>query len=239
MHTQPLHAVVLSHVPFEDLGSLEPELTCRGFSIETVDVSAARFPLAQALNSDLLVVLGGPIGVYDSTDYPFLTAEIECLRSRLAAGKLTLGICLGAQLIAAALGALVFPGTRGPEIGWFPLQSAKSDPAPAWFAPLLAEGLHVFHWHSDTFDLPTRAFPLARTDLYENQAFAVADFALALQFHPEVTESGLERWYVGHACELRQRNFSVPHLRVEAHTHVPALAKAAEQFWKLWLDHVL
>ena len=246
-----LQAVVFSHLPFEDLGSLEPVLDRRAFAIRTIDVATARFPLPQAQRCDLLIVMGGPIGVYDSAAYPFLTAEIESIRRRLAARKPTLGICLGAQLIAAALGARVYPGASGAEIGWFPIQPANSQPAPSpasrpaptpipnWFAPLLANGLHLFHWHGDTFDLPAGALHLARTDLYENQAFAVDNYALALQFHPEVTESGLERWYVGHSCELAQKRIPVQQLRADAHQYAPALLSAAAQFWKLWLDYIL
>jgi GMP synthase (glutamine-hydrolysing) len=97
----------------------------------------------------------------------------------------------------------------------------------------------MFHWHGDTFDLPDGAQHLARTELYENQAFAVGDYALALQFHPEVTESGLERWYVGHACELSQKHIPVKQLRADAHKYAPALLSASTQFWKLWLDYIL
>ena len=103
----------------------------------------------------------------------------------------------------------------------------------------LPRTLLTFQWHGDTFDLPHGAQQLARTELYENQAFAVGDFALALQFHPEVTESGLERWYLGHTCELRQKHISVPQLRADARKHAPALLSAANQFWKLWLDYIL
>jgi GMP synthase (glutamine-hydrolysing) len=239
MPGKPLQAVVFSHLPFEDIGSLRPELERRGFAIDTVDVATARFPLPEADHCDLLVVMGGPIGVYDSDDYPFLTAEIEAIRRRLDPRKPTLGICLGAQLMAAALHVRVYPGTRGPEIGWFPIQPVGPEPPPAWCAPLLAGGLHLLHWHGDTFDLPAGARHLARTDLYENQAFAIENYALALQFHPEVTEAGLERWYVGHACELSQKHIPVAQLRAAAHTHAPALLTAATQFWKLWLDYIL
>jgi GMP synthase (glutamine-hydrolysing) len=192
MTRKALKVVVLSHLPFEDLGSLGAELLGRGFTIHNIDVATAKFPAPDIQNSDLLVVLGGPIGVYDADAYPFLTGEIDAIRQRLAAGKPTLGICLGAQLMAAALGARVYPGDRGSEIGWFPLVPA-AQASPDWFSPLLANDLKLFHWHGDTFDLPQGAQPLARTALYENQAFAVEDFALALQFHPEVTELGLER----------------------------------------------
>ena len=239
MSSQALHAAVLSHLPFEDLGTLEPELLRRGFAIETVDAATANFPVTQLQNADLLVVLGGPIGVYDTADYPFLTCEIDALRQRLAARKPTLGICLGAQLVAAALGARVYPGERGSEIGWFPLLPVASARVPAWFQPLLARDLALFHWHGDTFDLPQEALHLSRTDRYENQAFALGDFALALQFHPEVTAQGLERWYVGHSCELRQKSLSINKLREDAQLHGPALKRAADEFWKLWLDHIL
>jgi GMP synthase (glutamine-hydrolysing) len=197
------HALVLSHVAFEDLGSLEAPLRERGFAIETVDVSTAQFPLRQAESCDLLVVLGGPIGVYNRQDYPFLTGEIACIGARLAARRPILGICLGAQLMAAALGARVFPGEHGAEIGWSAIQAVPSqaDPsylsAPEWFAPLLAPGLALFHWHGDTFDLPPGSIHLATTERYVNQAYAIGNFALGLQFHPEVTVSGLERLVCG------------------------------------------
>jgi GMP synthase (glutamine-hydrolysing) len=247
-------AVVLTHVPFEDLGSLQPELERRRFAVETVHVPAASFPLPQAQHCDLLIVLGGPIGVCDTQDYPFLTAEIDCIRQRLAARRPILGICLGAQLMAAALGARVYPGASGPEIGWSPLQppgaqsaSSESPPpqlartssVPSWFAPLLAPDLSVFHWHGDTFDPPAGTRHLASSTLYPNQAFALENYGLALQFHPEVTAIGLERWYVGHTCELRQKAISIAQLRADANRHAAALARASTQFFKLWLDYIL
>jgi len=239
MEKRDLLAAVLSHVPFEDLGSLHTVLAERGFRIETIDVPTARFPLPQAENCDLLVVLGGPIGVYETDAYPFLEEEIACIQQRLTTGKPLLGVCLGAQLMAASLGARVYPGASGAEIGWFPIQFSAQGKPPAWFAPLVADGLPVFHWHGDTFNLPAGAKPLARTKLYESQAFTLGDHVLALQFHPEVTAAGLERWYVGHASELASKRISVKDLREAGIRNVPALAKAAEAFWNRWLDHIL
>ncbi|MDR3576215.1 MAG: glutamine amidotransferase [Anaerolineaceae bacterium] len=232
-------ALVLNHVAFEDLGSLQPELYDRGFTIETIDVSTACFPLAEAQSCDLLVVLGGPIGVYDTCDYPFLKDEITCIRQRLSAKRPILGICLGAQLMAAALGARVYPGGKGPEIGWFLIQASDGERPPDWFAPLLAPGLSVFHWHGDTFDLPVGAQHLAKSQLFLNQAFTIDSYALGLQFHPEVTADGLERWYVGHACELRAVGIQVEKLREASRKNSPALENAARIFWKLWLDYIL
>jgi GMP synthase (glutamine-hydrolysing) len=233
-------ALVLSHVAFEDLGSLEAPLRERGFTIETVDVATARFPLPQAESCDLLVVLGGPIGVYESEDYPFLTSEIACIAARLRARMPILGICLGAQLMAAALGAKVYPGEHGAEIGWSPLVAASSQilSPPEWFTPLLRHGLAVFHWHGDTFDLPKGAVRLAKSNQYINQSFIIDDFALGLQFHPEVTVNGLENWYVGHACELHHAGIAPEKLRAEALRFAPALQEAATEFWYLWLDSV-
>jgi GMP synthase (glutamine-hydrolysing) len=236
MQTHIHRALVLSHVAFEDLGTLEPPLRARGFAIETVDAATARFPLPQAESCDLLVVLGGPIGVYDHQDYPFLNEEIACIGERLKARKPILGICLGAQLMAAALGARVYPGEHGAEIGWSPLQAAPNAETPAWFAPLLAEGVSVFHWHGDTFDLPSRALHLAKTETYDHQGFVIEDFALGLQFHPEVTAAGLERWYVGHACELHHAGIHAANLRASARKHAASLEASAARFWKLWLD---
>lgn len=239
MPKNALRALVLNHVPFEDLGSLEPPLVECGFAIETVDAATARFPLAQADDADLLVVLGGPIGVYETDAYPFLAGEIACIRQRLAADRPVLGICLGAQLMAAALGARVYPGAHGAEIGWAPIEFSGSGELPQWFAPLVAGGLPVFHWHADTYDLPHGAKPLARSEFYEQQAFMVGQHGLALQFHPEVTAQGLERWYVGHATELSARKMSVPELRAAGTRHAPALEQSAKVFWNSWLDYIL
>jgi GMP synthase (glutamine-hydrolysing) len=233
------HALVLSHVAFEDLGTLEAPLRERGFEIENVLAATARFPLPQAESCDLLVVLGGPIGVYDQQDYPFLKDEIALIGQRMVARKPILGICLGAQMMAAAAGTRVFAGDKGAEIGWFPLQNAPNAAPPAWFAPLLADGLQVFHWHGDTFDLPPGALHLAGSKLYANQAFAIGDFALALQFHPEVTAAGLESWYVGHASELHHAGISAADLRSAAQKHASALEEAAGRFFNSWLESVL
>ena len=236
MAARSLQALVFIHLPFEDLGTLEPRLLERGFQIETVDVTTARFPLPRSASCDLLAIMGGPIGVYDAANYPFLTAEIDCIRQRLDAQKPTLGICLGAQLMASALGARVYPGGRGPEIGWSPIQCPFGVEPPPWFKPLLDSGVHLLHWHGDTFDDPPGTLRLAETQLYANQAFWMGNSALALQFHPEVTAEGLERRYVGHACELSIKKIGVTELRAAAARHAPALVQAAQQFWNGWLD---
>jgi GMP synthase (glutamine-hydrolysing) len=230
--------LAITHVGFEDLGSLGIELTHSGFNIEIIDACTADLRSIDLIGSDLLVVLGGPISVYDRDDYPFIDAEIQLLSSRLAAQRPTLGICLGAQLMAAALGARVYPGGRGKELGWAPIHTTPGCTVPSWFRPLLKPTLRVFHWHGDTFDLPDGAERLAETADYANQAFVVGNFAAALQFHPEVTVRGLERWYVGHASELAQAGVRVRHLREESRTFGPELEMVARHIWRQWLDQL-
>lgn len=212
-------AVALRHVAFEDLDALEAPLRDTGFEITYVDTPTALHFTDIALASDLLIVLGGPMGVYQTAQYPFLVSEIDVVRRRLSSQQPVLGICLGAQIMASALGAPVYPGTNGQEIGWGPLrltdagrQSALSD---------LGEAHKVLHWHGDTFDLPVGAALLASTARYAQQAFSYGNFGLALQFHLEASASGLERWYVGHDAQLRDEAIDVPTLRHESLVNAP------------------
>ncbi len=147
-------ALVFTHVAFEDLGSLAQELAARQFTVEAVDVCTADLLELDFMTPDLLVVMGGPIGVYETAAYPFLNIEVRRLRDRLKAGRATLGICLGAQLMAAALGAPVYPGKQGKEIGWSALMPGREIAACPPLGEFLAHAPDVLHWHGDTFDLP-------------------------------------------------------------------------------------
>ncbi|MCH8178781.1 MAG: glutamine amidotransferase [Proteobacteria bacterium] len=227
------HAVVVQHLAFEDLGSLAGVLQARGWTWSCLQAGVDDLAAAQQVTeADLLIVLGGPIGVYETETYPFLGEEIALLRTRLTAQRPTLGICLGAQLMAAALGARVYPGGRK-EIGWSPLSLT-----PAGQASCLRHlaGTAVLHWHGDTFDLPDGCVHLAASAAYPHQAFAVGAHALALQCHPEARLRDFERWLIGHACELTSAGLDVPALRAEARTHAPALEAAAARMFGEWLD---
>lgn len=228
-------ALVIRHVAFEDLGSLEPVLLGREFAVARVDAPTADFASLEAINADLLVVLGGPIGVYDTTDYPFLESEIEMIAARLATDRPTLGICLGCQLMARALGARVYPsGIK--EIGWAPVGLTEAG-RQSCLAPLAEADAKVLHWHGDTFDLPPRAVHLAETDGCRNQAFSLGTHALALQFHPEATAMDLERWYVGHALEIAATpSVSVGALRTDSRRFAGPLAERAKAIFGRWLD---
>jgi GMP synthase (glutamine-hydrolysing) len=229
-------ALALTHVPFEDLGSLAEELAARDYEVQMVDACTMDLRTVDALAPALLIVLGGPIGVYETEAYPFLQWELELLRQRLAQKAPTLGICLGAQLMAAALGARVYPGRQGKEIGWAALVPGGNVSACPAIAELLIPDLPVLHWHGDTFDLPRGAAHLAASARYPNQAWSLGANILGLQFHPEVLTAGLERWYVGHASELAAARVDVPWLRSDGRMFGPGLYAAARLFWRRWLD---
>lgn len=228
-------AVVIGHVAFEDPGSLAPALAAAGFTIHAYQAGVDIIPWHEGLVCDLLVVLGGPIAVYEEAAFPFLKTEKELVAARLARGGVTLGICLGAQIMAAALGARVYAGNAGKEIGWEPVHPTPAGRATACLAPLFAPGVAVLHWHGDTFDLPVGAVHLASSSRYAHQIFSYGEHGWAFQCHPEVRGTDLERWLIGHACELGQAGMNIAALRAEMSLHAPALERAAASLWKKWL----
>jgi GMP synthase (glutamine-hydrolysing) len=205
--------LALRHVAFEDLGGFESPLKEAGYAIRYCDMGLD--DPADAVSVDMLAVLGGPIGAYEDETYPFLADEIRLIAARLEKEKPVLGICLGAQLMARALGARVYPGPAK-EIGFKPL--IVTPDGEGLLAPL--SGQPVLHWHGDTFDLPQGAVLLAKTDLCAHQAFAYGGHGLAFQFHPEARPEGFERWLIGHAAEIAATpGVSVPGLRAQMRAH--------------------
>lgn len=227
--------VALRHLAFEDLGSFGPLLAGRGFRVDYVEAPLADLGSLDPTAAELWVVLGGPIGAYEDESYPFLAEEIALIEQRLAAGRATLGLCLGAQLMARALGARVYPGGRK-EIGWAPIELTEAG-RRSCLAPF-ADGTPVLHWHGDSFDLPAGAELLASTGLYANQAFAKGDALLALQFHPEVIGAELERWLVGHAVEIAAAGLSAVELRAASWRHGNDLARRGGELLTCWLDRL-
>jgi GMP synthase (glutamine-hydrolysing) len=227
-------AVAIRHVSFEDLGSFEPVLAANGFEIRYVDCGIDKIAAIDQADLDLLIVLGGPIGAYEDDLFPFIKEEIRLLELRLAARRPTLGVCLGAQLIARTLGARVYPGPHK-EIGWSPLALTAAGRK----SPLRHLTSPVLHWHGDTFDLPREAALLASTEKCANQAFSWGDNVLALQFHPEAVARNIEQWFIGHACEIAAtEGVSVPVLRQETHQFAAGLELQAGQCLADWLEKI-
>ncbi|WP_300668404.1 type 1 glutamine amidotransferase [Desulfoluna sp.] len=174
----------LQHVPFEGLGSMEAVLNRKGHRLSATHLYRGE-PLPPLSAFDLLIVMGGPMGVFDEGNHPWLAPEKHLIKTAINAGKKVLGICLGAQLLADVLGAKV---TRNPhrEIGWFPITRAPRLTTTR-FHGVFPSHADVFHWHGDTFELPDGAIPLASSAACTNQGFLYDDRILALQFHLETT----------------------------------------------------
>ncbi|MBN9616938.1 MAG: glutamine amidotransferase [Acidobacteriales bacterium 59-55] len=228
-------AFAIRHVHFEDLGTLEPLLRQRGYEVRYHDVGLDDFNSVDAESPSLIVVLGAPIGAYDEAAYPFLTDELNLIRERLAARRPLLGICLGAQLMARALGAAVAPMGHK-EIGFSPLTltaAGKDSPLAA-----LVDDQPVLHWHGDQFAIPDGLESLATTPLCPHQAFAVGEYALGLQFHLEADTRRIEQWLVGHAGELAQAGVDPVALRAAAQACGPRLEAASQAVFAAWLDRI-
>jgi GMP synthase (glutamine-hydrolysing) len=226
-------AAVIRHVHFEDLGAFATVLTQRGYAIRYHEAGIHDLHARGLQNCDLLIVLGGPIGAYEEDKYPFLLDEIKTVEKRLAAGLPLLGVCLGAQLIARALGARVYPGPAK-EIGW---ASIELTPAGMEGVTRHLSGGPVLHWHGDTFDLPHGAERLASTAICSNQAFGYKGATLAFQFHPEASGAHFERWLIGHAVEISGvPGLSVSTLRADTQRFAAEAACRGQQCLSEWLD---
>ncbi|MGE3363087.1 MAG: glutamine amidotransferase [Rhizobiaceae bacterium] len=228
-------ATAIRHIHFEDLGVFDAVLRKAGYDIQYHDIAAHGIGEFDPLKPDLVVVLGGPIGVYETDAYPLLVDERALLKSRLAAERPTLGICLGAQLMADALGAKVEP-TGVKEIGFSALTLTPAGTG----GPLRhLSGVHVLHWHGDTFAIPNGADHLAETAICRNQAFSMGPNILGLQFHAEAdTSRSIEQWLIGHAVELAAAGIDPRTLRDQAAQHGTALQIAARAMFSEWLETV-
>jgi GMP synthase (glutamine-hydrolysing) len=229
-----MKCVATRHLKFEDLGIFEDVLIRRGIDIAYFEAGLDSFNALDWDTADLVVVLGGPIGAYETEDYPWLRQEMDIIARRLRLDRPTMGICLGAQVMAAALGAAVYRGSAK-EVGWSKLQLTPA--AKTYGLEALAQ-TEELHWHGDTFDLPEGATLLASTEITPHQAFSYGHAALALQFHAEASGARIEPWLVGHTLELRNTGIDINQLRQAGLTDVAKKNVAGQNMFEQWLVHV-
>jgi GMP synthase (glutamine-hydrolysing) len=223
-------ALAIRHLPYEDLGAFGPALAQRGFALRYAEAGQ---PLLDERQESLVIVLGGPIGANDVERYPFLGPELALIERRMKRGAPTMGICLGAQMIAKVIGSKVYPA-KAREIGIAPIK-LTADGRDSCLAPYASDPL-ALHWHGDTFDLPRGSQLLASTDICENQAFAFGPNVMGFQFHPEATPAGFERWLIGNSAELAAAGIDPRAIRADMVRHGAALAAKGADVLHRWID---
>jgi GMP synthase-like glutamine amidotransferase len=217
-----MRAVCLKHVPFEGLGAFATSLTKYGCSLDYCLVPKDGVPPDPG---DLLIVMGGPMSVNDSDSW--IAEETAFIRSALHAGKPVIGVCLGSQFMAKALGATVRSG-KALEIGMTQVRltaEAKQDPVFG----TLPESFEVFEWHGEVFDLPKDSVPLAGSDIAPLQAFRYATRAYGLLFHLEMEENGIESLSRECAPDLTKARLTAYHVKAAALPHLPQLHQIADR----------
>ncbi len=228
---------VFQHIECEDLGTFTQTFAARGVRVDYVRLFAGDGIPEDFGAASALVFLGGPMSVNDEARYAYLGAEKAIIRRALAANVPVLGVCLGAQLLAAAAGSRVFSGVR-PEIGWEPISltiDGRQDPMLSPLAHLAA----VFHWHGETFDLPPGATRLAFSALTLNQAFRLGRWAYGLQFHLEVDASMIEAWVQAYPDDLGlDLDAAARRISADTRSYMPALQAAGAEAANRFLDLV-
>jgi GMP synthase-like glutamine amidotransferase len=217
------------HIPCEHLGRIAPALESRGIAVEYLDMFEGA-PVPERIGEAAgLIFMGGPMSAND--DLPYLRAELALIEQAAKVGQPVLGVCLGAQLIAKALGARVYRD-RVKEIGWYPVQWTPAAARDPLFTGLSAPET-VFHWHGETFDLPPGAQWLARSEACAHQAFRVGANVYGLQFHLEVTPEMIEDWLTQDQNRQDVRELEAP---IDPHANAPRLSELATQVFTRWAD---
>lgn len=225
-------ALVIQHEAYESLAGFRDSLDARGYAIETISVRHPDYERLDFLEPDLLVIMGGPMGVYEHAQYPWMNHEIIRVAERILADRPTLGVCLGSQVMAAAMGASVYKGPHN-EVGFKPVGLTEAGLR----SPLsMIEGVPLLHWHGDTFDLPNNVVLLASTELYPNQAFARGPNILALQFHPEMGEDeSFDTWCEKGDPFIAKAGITVETLLEQHERMGPAAVTAGRAMLHQWL----
>jgi len=225
-------ALIIHHVPEEGLAGYRQPLEAAGYELDRIDVSDPVFPTVDLHAPDLLILMGGPMAVYELDRHPWMRGLLQRLGRRLEADRPTLGVCLGAQMIAAALGAHVRQGPR-PELGFHPVE-VHVDGRNEALRHLV--DVPVLHWHRDTFTLPDGADLLASSPLYAHQAFRRGPNLLALQFHAEMGEDErYHQWIDKWPEAVRASGKTASDLHAEQHIHGRRAVAAGRAMLAQWL----
>ena len=221
--------LVFQHDPFEDLGFFSEVLEKQRTAYRVLRLFHGEMPAEDWEHIGALIILGGPMSVNDEEEYPFLRWEKRIIRAAIDEAVPVVGICLGAQLIAATLGTLVYHG-RVKEIGWSPISITPHGQVDSLLG-YLPENATVFQWHGDGFELPSGAIRLASSVNYENQAFRVGKNIYALQFHLEVTPPMIARWIDERSKDLAQAPYILPDkILADTQNYAPILKYYGERF---------
>jgi GMP synthase (glutamine-hydrolysing) len=227
---------VLQHTASEKLGTIEDALRRRGVGFHYIETHRGAPVPTEMAGKAGLVVMGGPMSVYEQAQYPFLRDELRLIASALAAQRPVLGVCLGSQLLAAALGAEVKKGAKK-ELGWYPLTLAPDAAQDTLFANLPPE-FWAFHWHGDVFSLPSHAVALAASKQTAFQAFRYGQNAYGLLFHLEVTEAQIAQMLVDFADELRAAGGDAAAIAAQTRQHLAALHGISANVFGRWVEIV-
>lgn len=224
-------ALIIRHVPHEGVAGYREPIEQAGYAVDRIDVSDPAFGSLDLREPDLLIMMGGPMGVYEHEAHPWIRCQMRRLALRLEADRPTLGVCFGAQMIAAAMGSDVYPGGAR-EVGFHPVSVHAGD------SPLRhVEGVPVLHWHGDTFDLPEGVELLASSHVYRHQAFRRGRNLLALQFHAEMGEDPrFDAWIEQSPDDVAAAGHSPETLRAAHEAHGPGAVSAGRRMIAEWLD---
>ena len=223
-------ALIIRHVPYEGVAGFREPIEAAGYVVDRVDVAAPDFSAHDLREPDLLIMMGGPMGVYETEAHPWISCQLRRLAQRIEAGRPTLGVCFGAQMIAAAMGAEVYPGPHK-EVGFSEVEVLVPD------SPLRhLVGQPVLHWHGDTFTLPAGAELLASSRLYPHQAFRRGAEVLALQFHSEMgLDPRFDAWIEGGEDMIAAADTDETTLRADHARHGAAAVAAGRLMIGEWL----
>lgn len=227
--------LIIRHVPYEGVAGYRAPIEAAGYALDRIDVADPAFATLDLREPDLLIMMGGPMGVYEQGQYPWITCQLRRLKLRLESDKPTIGVCFGAQMIAAALGAEVYAGPHK-EVGFHPIKLTVAGMT----SPLqqIAD-VPVLHWHGDTFTLPDNVELLGSSHVYDHQAFRRGRNLLALQFHAEMGEDPrFHEWIEEWPESVIEAGGDEASLRAAHDRHGPVAVAAGQRMIAQWLEEL-